>query len=445
MNYKDQYKEKLISPEDAAKMVKPGDWVDYGSFTAQPVAIDKALAARKDELQDIKVRGMCTLFVPEIIKADPEGDVFTYQSTHFSGIERKMHDKVQAYYTSMVYHELPTFYRNYLDVDIAFIPVAPMDDHGYFNFGLSVSHTRAVIETAKTVVLEVWEDMPRCLGGFEEAVHISEVDGIVEYDYTVPELPNAAPSEADEMIAKYVMAEIEDGACLQLGIGGMPNAVGSLIAKSDLRDLGIHTEMFTDAMVEMVENGVVTGRRKQIDPGKIVFTFCMGSSTSYDFLNNNPAIAAYPVNYCNDPNVIARNDNVIAINNCLEIDLYGQVASESSKIRQISGTGGQVDFITGAYKSRGGKGFICLTSTVTDKEGNLKSRIRPALDPATIVTTPRSMVQYVVTEYGIVNLKGRSTWERAERLISIAHPDLRDDLIKEAQDMKIWRRTNKLV
>lgn len=445
MTYKNMYQEKLMTPEAAAKLVKSGDWVDYGSFTAQPVAIDKALAARKDELSDIKVRGVTALFVPQIIQVDPEGDVFTYQSYHFSGLERKLADKHQAYYSSMVYHEFPTFFRKYLDVDVAYIPVASMDRHGYFNFGLSVSHTRAVVERAKKVVVEVWPNMPRCLGGYEEAVHISEVDGIVEYDHTIPQLPNAAPSAADEKIAEFVMQEIEDGACIQLGIGGMPNAVGSLIAKSDLKDLGIHTEMFTDSMVEMVENGVVNGRRKQIDPGKIVFTFCMGSNISYDFLNDNPNVASYPVNYCNDPNIIAKNDNVVAINNCLEIDLYGQIASESAGIRQISGTGGQVDFITGAYKSKNGKGFICLTSTVTDREGNLKSRIRPFLDPGTIVTTPRSMVQYVVTEYGIVNLKGRSTWERAERLISIAHPDLREDLIKEAYDMRIWRRSNKLV
>ena len=244
--------------------------------------------------------------------------------------------------------------------------------------------------------------------------------------------------------AGFIMPELVDGSCIQLGIGGMPNAMGKIIAQSDLKDLGVHTEMMTEAFVEMVEAGRVTGARKQIDRYKLTYTFSMGTQKTYDFLHNNPSCAIYPVDYVNNPWIIAKNDKVIAINNCVEVDLFGQVCSESSGTRQISGTGGQVDFTLGAYHSQGGKSFICLESTYKAKNGEIRSRINPILTPGAIVTTHRAMVNYVVTEHGIVNLKGKSTWERAEALISIAHPDFRDDLIKEAEKMGIWRRTAKL-
>ncbi|HEX9157335.1 MAG TPA: acetyl-CoA hydrolase/transferase C-terminal domain-containing protein, partial [Syntrophales bacterium] len=270
----------------------------------------------------------------------------------------------------------------------------------------------------------------------------SEVDLITPADWKIPELPSAQPSEVDRKIAALIMDELEDGCCIQLGIGGMPNAVGSMIARSDLKDLGIHTEMFCDSMVEMAEAGRLTGARKATDRGKIVFTFCLGTRTSYEFLDRNPLCASYPVNYTNDPFVIAQNDRFVAINNCVEIDLFGQVCSESSGTRHISGTGGQVDFTYGAYRSQGGKAFLCLSSTF-DKKGTTVSRIKPLLTEGAIVTDPRALVSYVVTEFGIVNLKGKSTWERTEALISIAHPDFRDELVREAEKMGIWRRGNR--
>jgi acyl-CoA hydrolase len=238
------------------------------------------------------------------------------------------------------------------------------------------------------------------------------------------------------------MNEIEDGACLQLGIGGLPNVIGSMLAESDLKDLGIHTEMLVDSMVDLYNEGKVTGNCKTIDRFKMVYTFAMGTNKLYEFLHNNPACASYPVNYTNDPRIIAVNSKVVAINNAIEVDLFGQVCSESVGTAHISGTGGQFDFIFGAFNSRGGKGIIGISSTFSDKNGKLHSRIVPTLRPGSIVTVPRSIVQYVATEFGIVQLKGKSTWERTEALISIAHPMFRDELISQARDMKIWLDRN---
>jgi len=442
MDFQQLYQSKLVTPEEAVKVVKGGDWVEYGSFSGGVVALDRALAARKDELQDVKVRATTRLGIPEIVKADPEARVFTYNNWHFSGTDRKAHDQGTCWYIPMLYHELPGYYRQFLDVDVVMIPVAPMDEHGYFNFGPQCSHTMAMCEKGKTIILEVNKNIPRCLGGKEEGIHISMVDYIVEDDTPVPQVSSAPPSEVDEVIAALIMNELEDGSCLQLGIGGMPNAIGEMIAKSDLKDLGIHTEMFVDSMVDMVEAGVLTGARKNLDKYKIVFAFAMGTQKTYDFINNNSMCATYPVNYTNDPFIICQNDKVVAVNNCVEVDLTGQVCSESSGTRHISGTGGQVDFTFGAYRSKGGKAFICLSSTF-GKGDKLASRIKPILTPGATVTTPRMMTSYLVSEFGMVNLKGMSTWQRAEAIISLAHPQFRDELIKGAEETGIWRPSNK--
>jgi acyl-CoA hydrolase len=294
------------------------------------------------------------------------------------------------------------------------------------------------------VIAEVNESVPRCLGGIRESLHISQIDYFVLGDNRpLLELPEIPVTDEDRKLAAIIIEQIEDGACLQLGIGALPNTLGALIARSDLKDLGIHTEMLMDSCVDMYEAGRLTGKRKQIDQGKMAYTFAMGSKKLYDFLDNNPVAASYPVDYTNDPGVISQNNRVFCINNALQVDLYGQIASEASGIRQISGTGGQLDFIMASYISKGGKGFICLNSTYADSAGRLHSRIRPTLSPGTIVTVPRSVSFYVATEYGIAMLKGKSTWERAEALINIAHPDFRDQLIKEAEANGIWVRTNK--
>jgi len=442
LNYTEEYKRKLVTPEEAVKVVKSGDWVDYGSFTGSVVVLDKALATRRDELWDVKIRS-CTRFtgIPEAAIVDPTREHFIYNGWQLSGYERKLSDQGLCSYIPIVYYEVPEYYRNYIDVDVAFIPVTPMDKHGFFNFGPQVSHTMAICEKAKKIVLEVNPNIPRCFGQ-EEAIHISKVDYIVEADYPIAEIPAAKPNDIDKKVASIIMEQLEDGCCLQLGIGGMPNAVGEMIANSDLKDLGIHTEMFVDSMVDMVEKGRVTGARKNIDRYKMVATFAGGTKKTYDFIDENPMCAFLPVNYTNNPNVIGQLDNFVSINNCIDVDLFGQINSESSGIRQISGTGGSICFALGAFQSRGGKGFICMTSTFS-KGDKIFSRIRPTLEPGSAVTIHRGMAPSIVTEYGIANLKGKALWQRAEALISIAHPDFREELIKRAQEMGIWRKSNK--
>jgi butyryl-CoA:acetate CoA-transferase len=442
VNFQEEYRSKLVTPDEAVKVVKSGDWVEYGTFTGQVVELDKALARRKDELSDVKIRGTARVGVPEVVNVDPENEHFTYNSTHLGAGERKLSDAHLCWYLPVLYHEQPNYYRRHIETNVVFLTVPPMDKWGYFNFGPQVSHAMALCESADKIVLEVNPNVPRCLGGFQEALHISKVDYVIEADWELPEIPSIVPSDVDEKIAGLIMERIKDGDCLQLGIGGMPNAVGKMIAKSDLRDLGIHTEMFVDSFVDMIEAGCVTGAKKNIDKYKVVSTFALGSKTTYDYVDNNPRVVFYPVDYTNDPFVISQNDNVVAINNCVEVDIFGQICSESSGTRQISGTGGQLDFTYGAYRSQGGRSFICMSSAYT-KKGGINSRIKSKLTLGAVVTVPRAMVHYLVTENGIVELKGRTLWERAEAIISIAHPECRDQLITEAEELGVWRKSNK--
>ncbi|WP_407309900.1 acetyl-CoA hydrolase/transferase family protein [Desulfosporosinus sp. SB140] len=446
MDYKSEYLHKLVSADEAVKVVKSGDLVHYGEFMMASHILDAALAKRKDDLEEVNIRTVTCPFMPQTVINDPERKHFIYNDWHFSGTSRKLHDKNLCNYIPLNYHEGPSiFNRGLVPVDVALIKVTPPDQHGFVNLGTSNSITHAFCDAAKTVVAEINESVPRCLGGTRETLHVSEIDYFVEGDNRpLAQLPETPISDVDKAIAQIVLEQIEDGACLQLGIGAMPNVVGAMIARSDLKDLGVHTEMLVDSFVDMYEAGKITGLRKQLDKGKMVYTFAMGTNKLYDFLNSNPICASYPVDYTNDPDVICQNDNMICINNAIEVDLYGQAASETSGIRQISGTGGQLDFIYGSFKSKGGKGLICLSSTFRDKEGNLQSRIKPTLTPGSIVTIPRSINYYVITEYGIAMLKGKSTWQRAEALINIAHPDFREELIKEADAQKIWVRSNKI-
>ncbi|MCI8683699.1 MAG: butyryl-CoA:acetate CoA-transferase [Lachnospiraceae bacterium] len=445
MDYLKEYRQKLVSAKQAVELIQSGDWVDYGWCVNTVDALDRALAKRTDQLTDVNLRGGILLKPLAIFEREDAGEHFTWNSWHMSGIERKMAARGYAYYAPLRYSELPRYYREFeRSEDVAMFQAAPMDEHGFFNFGPNASHLGAMCERAKHVIVEVNQNMPRCLGGTECGVHISDVTYIVEGENPpISELGAGTATEVDQAVANLIVEEIPNGACLQLGIGGMPNAVGALIAESDLKDLGVHTEMYVDAFVDIARAGKINGMKKSIDRGRQVYAFGAGTKKMYDYMDENPELMSAPVDYTNDIRSIAALDHFISINNAVDIDLFGQVNAESAGIKHISGAGGQQDFVLGAYLSNGGKSFICLSSTFKGKDGTLKSRIRPTLEHGSIVTDTRANVHYVVTEYGKVNVKGLSVWQKAEALISIAHPEFREELVKEAEKMKIWRRSNK--
>lgn len=446
MDIRELYDKKKVSAKEASEVIKSGDWVDYGWTATTPYDIDIELAKRLPNLENIIFRGGILLKRPAIFDIENPGEHFTWNSWHMSGIERKAVNEGFAFYAPIRYSELPRYYRdgNTPPADVMITQVSPMDKHGYFTFGTSASHLAACAESAKVIIVEVNENVPRCLGGFEEKIHISQVDMVVEgSNPPMGQSPAGEATEVDTKIAKLVVEEIPNGACLQLGIGGMPNTVGSLIAKSDLKDLGVHSEMYVDAFVDIAKAGKITGARKEINRYRQTYAFAAGTQKLYDYLDDNPECMSCPVDYVNDVRVISSLDNFMSINNAVDIDLYGQVNAESAGIRPISGAGGQLDFVLGAYLSKGGKSFICCSSTFKTKSGEMKSRIVPTLNPGSIVTDTRANTHYVVTEYGKVNLKGLAVWQKAEALISIAHPNFRDELIKEAENQKIWRRSNK--
>ncbi len=415
-------------------------WLDYGVALCQPDVFDKALAARKETLRNVKIRSCLSMRPRAVVEDDPDGRHFFWFSWHFSGYDRKKHDAGRANYMPVNLGEVPDYYRRFLDpVDIVILKTCPMDQNGYFNFGATNLWQRAAIESARMVIVEVNQFQPYVYGD-QNDLHVNEVDYIIHGDDQLPpELPNPAPTEIDRAVARRIAAEVEDGSCLQVGIGGMANAVCTLLLESGVRDLGIHTEMLTDGMAELYKAGIVTGARKKLDPGKIVFSFSLGSRSTYAAAHRNDDFRCDQVEHTNSPHIVMQNDRVIAINNTTQIDLQGQAASESDGHRHISGTGGQLQFVRGAYASKGGKSFICLPSTY-EKGGERRSRIVLDLTPGNIVTTPRSDMMYVVTEYGMVNLKGKSVAERAQAMISIAHPDYREGLERQAHEHRLIPR-----
>lgn len=429
-----------ISADDAAKLVTSGMWLDFSAVLAQPDEFDVALARRANELCGVKIRACLSTRPRAVLEADPDAKHFFWLNSHFSGYDRRKHDAGIANYLPVNLGEIPDYYRRFIDpVDIVIVKVRPMDADGNFNLGLANLWHRAIVERAKVVIVETSAAVPLAIGA-DNHLHISEVDYIIRGDdHPLAELPSTTATDVDRAVGNLIIDEIENGSCLQIGIGGMPNAVCSLLVESGVRDLGVHTEMLTDGIVDLYRAGKVTGIHKALDKGKIAYSFGLGSRQMYDTVNGNPDFQCCPVDYTNLPHIVMQNDKVVAINNTTQIDLQGQAASESDGFRHISGTGGQLQFVRGAYASNGGKSFICLSSTY-DKRGERRSRIVLSLTRGNIVTTPRSDMMYVVTEYGMVNLKGKSVPERAKALIGLAHPDFREGLERDAFDNRLIPR-----
>jgi len=422
-----------ISAEDAAGLVRSGDWVDYGAVLCQPDLFDHALAARVGELENVNIRACLSVRPRAVLEADPRREHFHFFNWHFGGYDRKRGDAGLQNYIPCNLGEIPDYYRRFIDPpEVLAIKTRPPDANGFFNFGPANLWHGAVTERARTVIVETDPAIP-LVHGIDNGLHADQIDYVIEGGgLPLPELPNAAPSEIDRAVAERIGAEIEDGTCLQIGIGAMPNAVCSLLIDSGVRDLGVHTEMLTDGIIDLHRAGVVTGARKNVNPGKVVYSFGLGSQRLYEAIDDNPDFSCQPVDMTNLPHMIMRNDRLVTINNTTQMDLQGQASSESSGHRHISGTGGQLQFVRGGYASRGGKSFICMSST-HERNGVRSSRVVLHLTPGNVVTAPRSDIMYVVTEYGLVNLKGKSIPERARAMISIAHPDFREDLERDAR------------
>lgn len=447
MDFQAAYQQKLTTADEAVKVVKSGDWLEYGWCVCAPVALDQALARRYEDLTDVNIRGGILTHRPAIFDVPDAPAHFTWNSWHMGGVERKAVSEGVAYYIPMRYSELPRYYANCIErVDVVLLQTTPMDRHGYFNMGPGCSHLKAACARAKTIIVEVNKNMPMCFGSADNYIHIDDVAAVVEGDNPPMDLLGGGgeASEVDLAVARLVVPEIPNGACLQLGIGAMPGAIGKMVADSDLKDLGVHTEMYVDAFVDMAKAGRITGACKPFDQGLQTYAFAAGTEKLYDYLDGNPECKASNVGWVNDIARVSSIDNFISINGAVDVDLFGQVSSESSGIRHISGAGGQMDFVMGAFLARGGKSFICFSSSFTDKKtGELKSRIRPTLVDGSVVTATRANLNYLVTEYGKFNVKGTSTWQRTEGIISLAHPQFREELIAAAEKMHIWRRSNK--
>ena len=430
---------KFVTPEVAAKCVKDGDFVDYGFGAGFPELMDKALAARKGEVRDVKIRGGLVIRPRiEVVECDEAQESFSYYSWHIGDYERKLQSRGLVRFMPTILRSLPFLYRaGHIRCDVAFVPVSKPDKDGYCGLGLSNYAWRAIFESAKTVVFEINEHYPTLHGvDGSHRVHLSEADYIVEGVHEpLPLRTYRDSSEIDVAVAKNVVELIPDGATLALGVGGVPFTVAKMLADSDKKDLGCHTGTVSDAFLELYRAGKLTNAKKNIDRGLSAWNLAMGSQELYDWLEREPDIF-HPgdVDYIHSVERIASIDNIISINGGVELDLMGQENAESAGTRQLSGIGGQLDFLEGAFRSKGGKGFICINSSRVAKDGTRKSNIVPTISVGSAVSAPRTMVQYVATEYGVANLAGKTLYERAEAMASVAHPDFREELLRYAKE-----------
>ena len=432
MNPFDIYKEKRRTPEEAVQLVQSGDWVDYSQTCSFPAALDAALAARRDELQDVKIRGGL-VYRPIIhtIDCDPDRKHFQYYSWHLGGYERKMFTAGRLQFVPMLLRLLPEMYRDYLRVDVAVVPVSKPDEQGYCGLGLANFCWKTIMEKARTVIFEVNENMP-CLQGVDGShrVSLDEADIIMEGQHgPLCTSSYRTPSEADLQIARNVVAEIPNGATLSLGVGTIPFTIAQMLAQSDREDLGCHTGTISDAFLALYKAGKLTNAKKEVKTGLNTWNLASGSQELYDWLQENPQLF-YPaeLDYVHNPRVIEKISNYISINGGVQLDLMGQENAESVGTRQLSGVGGQLDFLEGAFLSRGGAGYICIESSRVDKKGVRHSNIVPAIAAGSAISGPRALIQNVATEYGVAHLTGLSLKERAQAMIAVAHPDFRAEL-----------------
>jgi 4-hydroxybutyrate CoA-transferase len=435
MSWQEEYKKKLVSVEDAAAVVKSNDKVFYTPVGSAPVDVVNAICKRKDQLTNVMMYSALILYPFEYFKGEFKGHIG--HTTFFQGpVERKFFPQGNIDIISYHFGDTAWMTDNVFKPDVFIADVSVPDENGFMSLGpVGTFNGYQAAKLAKKVIVQVNREVPYVFGEREAFLNVADVDYICEKDHKIPELPSIPLTDMEKTIAHNVVPYIENGSTIQIGVGGLGNAVGFYLEHH--KDLGVHTEMFVDSMVHLAEIGVINGSKKTLHPGEITSSFSIGSKKLYDFINKNEAMKQYQLSYINNENVIAKNDNFISINNAIMCDLTGQVCSESIGFQQFSATGGQLNFVRGAKLSKGGKAFLTLESTAKKPDGIVLSRILSTLPPGTVVTTPRSDVDYIVTEYGAVNLRGKSITQRVKAMISIAHPDFRDKLMKEAQEVKL--------
>lgn len=428
MSWNDLYHSKKTTAEEVVKVIQSGDNVFIPISSGAPQTLIPALVKRGPELSDVKIIHFSTLGPAQYTDPEFEGH-FRHVALFIGGNVRKAVQQGRADYIPINYHEAPGLFKEgTLPIDVAMIHVSPPDEHGFCSYGVAVDATKPAAEAAKIVIAEVNPNMPRTLG--DSFIHVRNIDYIVPCDYPLEEYPAAEFTEVHSRIAEHIADLIEDESTVQMGIGAIPEAVLRFL--DNKKDLGVHTEMFADGLIDLIDRGIVTCAKKTLHPGKIIATFLMGTHKLYDFVNNNPLIEFRPVNYVNDPSIIAQNNKMVAINSALQIDFTGQICADSMGHTFYSGFGGQLDFIRGAAHSEGGKPIIALPATA---RGGEISRIAPELYPGGGVVTTRADVHYVVTEYGVAYLHGKPIRERVKALINIAAPEFRDQLESEAKKL----------